>query len=465
MLSVSLIPAAFADVVVEKSPKYVFYIIGDGMGVAQRQIAEIYKRDVTGDDSAQLLMNTFPVSGLNITHSANNKVTDSAAAGTALATGYKANNGAVALLPNGEKPISLITAAQKKGWATGIISTDEITNATPGSFMAHNKSRKNMDEIAQEVASSRVDFIAGGGYGYFIPKNSKLSSERDDHLDLVSRMQKDGYQTFIGKDSAKDFNLWTPSKDEKVVALFTSENMPLELDREITKSNIPSISTISQKAIDVLTKHEKPFFLVIENEGSDTSSHRHDAHALILEVLELDNAVKNAYEFYKKHPTETLIIVTADHETAGLGLGHAKKYFLDLTDVTKTKVSTEHAFAGFKSTDLAVVKAFAQEYFGLSDLSKKEEATLVKAIKKEIKKPSKKSYTGKRPIAMAINNIVSARSGINWTSKKHTAAPVVLTAVGVGSERFSGYLDNTQISKRLAKLLNFKLSEFHSEKN
>jgi alkaline phosphatase len=325
--------------------------------------------------------------------------------------------------------------------------------------MAHNKSRKNMDEIAEDVAISKVDFIGGGGYGYFIPKSSSLGSERDDQLDLVSIMKNNGYKTFIGKDSIKDFNQWTPSKNEKAVALFTPENMPFELDKKFTHSNIPSVSQISKKAIDVLTKHEKPFFLVIENEGTDTSSHRHDAHALILEVLELDNAVENAYEFYKKHPSETLIIVTADHETAGLGLGHHKKYFLDLEAVTKTKVSTEHSFAAFKSTDLKVIKVFAAEYFGLSDLTEKEEATLVKAIKKEIKKPSKKSYTGKRPIAIAINDIVSARSGINWTSLKHTASPVVLTAIGVGSEQFSGYIDNTEVSKRLTKLLKFERSQ------
>jgi alkaline phosphatase len=450
----TLIPTVLADQTV-KSPKYVFMIIGDGMGLAQRELGKLYKRKITRDNSAQLLMNTFPVTGLNMTHSANNLVTDSAAAGTALATGYKANNKAVAYLPDGAKPISLITAAQKRGWATGVITTDEITNATPGSFMAHNKSRKNMDEIAEDVAISNVDFIAGGGYGYFIPKNSRLESMRDDKEDLILQMKQKGYRSFIGENSVNEFVKWTPNDSEKVVALFTAENMPFELDKTFTASNLPSISDMTAKAISVLEKHKKPFFLVIENEGTDTSAHRHDAHALMQEVLELDNATKSAYEFYKKHPEETLIIVTADHETGGLGLGHPKKYFLDLTAALNTKVSTEHSFAGFRSTELGAVKAFASEYFGLTELTEKEEKLLLKAIKKEIKKPSKKSHTGKRPIALAINNIVSARSGINWTSVKHTASPVVLTAIGVGSEQFSGYLDNTEVSKTLSKILNF----------
>lgn len=465
MLSASLIPAAFADVTkhvsADTSPKYVFFIVGDGMGASQRQIAQLYKRQTTGDQSAQLVMNTFPVVSLNITHSHDNTVTDSAAAGTALATGYKANNGSVAMLPNGNKPKSVLTAVQDKGWATGVISTDEITNATPGAFMAHNITRKNMDQIAEDIAKSKVDFIAGGGYGYFLPQNSKLQSERKDGKNLVTDLEGRGYNTFVGASDFAAFKNWKPGKNEKVFAGFSPEGMPFELDRAVTKSNVPSLAQITKKAITVLENHNKPFFLVVEEEGTDTASHRHDAHALIKSVLELDKAVAQAYNFYLKHPKETLIIVTADHETGGLGLGYAKKYGIKLDHLMKTKISSNYAFEHFTSKNLAEIKTFAEENFGLTDLTDKEEALLVEMIKKEQSKPNKVyGAGGKRPIAQAIANIVSTRAGVNWTSVKHTAEPVVLTAIGAGSEKFGGYLDNTQVAKNLADLLNVKLSQF-----
>ena len=317
-----------------------------------------------------------------------------------------------------------------------------------------------MSEIAEDVAVSNVNFLAGGGYSYFVPMNGKIESNRKDKKNLLTEFDKQGYKTFIGEKSFNAFKNYVPSNDDKVFAAFSSDSMPYEIDRKSTNSKIPSLSEISKKAIDVLSKHNKPFFLMIEAEGTDTLSHRHDAHAMIHEALELDKAVKHAYNFYNKHPKDTLIIVTADHETGGLVLGDPKKYFLDISALMKTKGSTIHKFENFKSKDIMEIKVFVKENFGLDMLNKKEEKLLVAAINKELSKPNKKySNAGKRPIAITIANIVSSRSGVSWGSTKHTAVPVVLTAIGAGSENFSGYLDNTQVSKKLASLLDFKLSE------
>ena len=456
-LLVAMIPVAVSAT--GKSPKYVFFIVGDGMGIAQRQIAELYKRKTTNDSSAQLLMNTFPVSGINLTHSADNIVTDSAAAASALATGYKVNNRSISILPDGQKPKSLLVSAMENGWSTGVISTDAITNATPAAFIVHNKSRKNMNEIAEDIAISGVDFIAGGGYSHFVDKDGNLPSAREDNNDLVDVMESRGYRTFVGKDDFTDFKSLNSEGIGKVFAAFSPGDMPFEIDRAMTNSRIPSLSEITQKAIDVLYSHQKPFFLMIETEGTDTSSHLHDSHALIKEILELDRVVKTAYEFYKRHPKDTLIIVTADHETGGLGLGHSKRHHLDLSAIMKTKMSSKRAFSDFESRDIDTIKAFSKANFGLDNMTEKEESILAKAIEKEIAENKKYRNAGMRPIARAVADIVSARSGVNWTSVKHTAAPVILTAVGIGSERFGGYLDNTQVSKNLANLLGLKLSE------
>ena len=160
------------------TPKYVFYFIGDGMGAAQRQVAEYYLQQQKKDPALRLAMDTLPVTGITTTHSADSLITDSAAAGTALAAGVKTNNGVIGLLPDGTKVTTLLEQARDHGMKTGIITSTRLTHATPASFISKNPDRDDENAIAEEFVASGVDYMAGGGYRHFINKASGLKSNR-----------------------------------------------------------------------------------------------------------------------------------------------------------------------------------------------------------------------------------------------------------------------------------------------
>ena len=198
------------------APKYVFYMIGDGLGAAQRQLTEYYVQHQTGDAGRKLLINTFPVAGMNTTHSLDTLVTDSAAAATALATGYKTNNGLIAVDTEGAAlPTVVEEAMAEKEMATGLVSTTRITHATPACFASHNLDRDDENGIAADFVDSGVDFFAGGGLRHFIPAEftaedkdaagKGISSKREDDRNLFEEFEAEGYTTFMGSQGAADF--------------------------------------------------------------------------------------------------------------------------------------------------------------------------------------------------------------------------------------------------------------------
>lgn len=181
-------------------PKYIFYFIGDGLGASQRQLSEFFIQEKDKNPAKKLLMNTFEVAGMNTTHCANTLITDSAAAGTALASGLKTNKGVIGKDTNGKNVTTLIEAARDKGMKTGIITTTRLTHATPAAFVAHNISRYNENQIAEDMLNSNVDFLAGGGIRHFIPQGMKIEngdavgktiqSKRKDDKNLVNAFEK-----------------------------------------------------------------------------------------------------------------------------------------------------------------------------------------------------------------------------------------------------------------------------------
>ena len=240
-------------------PKYVFYMIGDGLGAAQRQVAEYYLQHKTGNDSARLVIDTMPVSGINTTYSADTLVTDSAAAATALASGAKTNNGMIGELPSGAVLKTLVEAAEEKGMGTGLISTTRLTHATPACFAAHNPDRNDENGIAADFTDSGVDFFAGGGARHFISNTDParygatdavghaMKSKRTDGVDVVAEFAAQGYNTFIGSQGARDFVSYTPRGEEQVFAAFTYTHNPYELDRVNQGYECPSLAAMTEK--------------------------------------------------------------------------------------------------------------------------------------------------------------------------------------------------------------------------
>lgn len=426
------------------APKHIFMFIGDGLGSAQRQIAQYYKQTVL-DDNEKLVMDSFPVAGINTTHSLNTLVTDSAAAGTALATGYKTDNGMISTLPNGKKLKTIVKYAQEKNMKTGIITTTRLTHATPAVFASHNESRGNENEIAAEMASSGVDFFAGGGYRNFISKDQK-GSKRKDNKDLVKVLNSKGYETFIGEDSSNKFKK-ANLKDKKVFAAFTSSHLPYEIDRENMKPNLPSLAEITEKGIESLD-NDKGFFMMVEGGRIDHAAHANDAKSIICDTLAFDEAISKAYDFYKKNPNDTLILVVGDHETGGLGLGYGKNYFLKLEQLKDMKISVEDTLQKAYKGDKQAYLKYIDKY--VKNLTSEEKALINKAMKEEDEGKNIGSY---KPTAIAVAHILDKRANLMFTTYAHTGTQIPLSVIGKDANKFSGFIDNTEIAKNVISLI------------
>jgi alkaline phosphatase len=375
----------------EPTAKYVFYFIGDGMGFTHVAAAEAYlaqERGVIGMDP--LCFTQFPVMGEATTFSASNIITDSSAAGTALATGEKTNNGMLCIAPDSTTILTPISVKiHDAGFSVGVMSTTPINHATPAAFFGHNIKRGNYYEIGKELPGTGFEFFAGGGL--YHPKGKEGDAEIPlwDMIPEGDYTLACGYEDFLAK------------KDADRIVLINKEGSedccPYALGRPEGALTLPQIV---DAAITVLERNPKGFFLMAEGGLIDWAAHSQDLAGTIFEVLDFDNAIAVANAFYERHPDETLIVVTADHETGGLALGR-KGYTYDLTVIDDIKNATA-------STSV-------EEYMDSP-----------KAI-----------------------DSVNAKARVGWTTLSHCGGPVPVWAKGVGAARFAGRQDNTDIPKKI----------------
>jgi alkaline phosphatase len=412
-------------------------------------------------------MNKFPVAGINTTQSENSLVTDSAAAGTALATGHKTNNKVISQLPDGTNVKTLLEAAKENEMATGMVTTSQLTHATPATFASHVESRYMPDEIANQYLTSDIDFFAGGGYRYFIPakglnyNGQTLKSKRKDNKNLVQGFDDKGYNTFLSKTDTQKFINFEPKGQEKVFASFSYSHTPYEIDRKRTNAT-PSIAEMTSKGIDTLVNYDSGFFMMVEGARIDHACHANDPAGAIHDVLAFDKAVAKAYEFYRQHPKETLIVVAGDHETGGFGLGFSKQYFLKMENLEKAKVSIDGNLMGVYDGNRDKYFSYIDKNLGLDNLTAKEKKIITNAM--DIVDSGEEydaatygpSYYD--AVAIATTHILSARAGLEWTTYAHSATAIPLSAIGASAEKFGGYKDNTEIATTMADLMNFDLS-------
>ena len=276
------------------APKNIVLLIGDGMGIGHVTAA----RCAGPGQDGRLTIDTMPITGFLITYSANSMVTDSAAAGTALATGAKTNNGTISMSPDGTKLRSILEAARDMGKSTGIISTTSIVDATPAVFVAHVPSRAQSEDIAAQLLASRVNVALGGGKRNFTPESA--GGKRKDGRDILEEAKKRGYDVFDTADAM------AKSTSDRMIGLF-----------DFGPNSEPSIADMTSKAISVLSKNNKGFFLMSEGGLIDPNAHGGNAQGMVKETLMFDEAVRVALEFARKN-SDTLVVVTADHETGGV---------------------------------------------------------------------------------------------------------------------------------------------------
>jgi alkaline phosphatase len=282
----------------------VIFCIGDGMGLGQTTLARMKTTGANG----VLHLERLPIVGIMRTHSANSLVTDSAASGTAMASGVKTNNGMIGMTPDGTKYQTILEATQAKRMTTGLVATSTITHATPAAFASHVKSRGMQGRIAEQLIANRVNIILGGGRQCFLPK-SHPDSKRKDELNLIEEAEKAGY-------------LYIQTPRELRTAQHTHVLGLFQVGPLTTTAPEPSLAELTAKAVSSLSqKAEDPnkpgFFLMIEGSQIDWACHHKDPTAAIRQTLLFDQAVKAAIDFARKD-AHTLVVVTADHETGGL---------------------------------------------------------------------------------------------------------------------------------------------------
>lgn len=279
----------------------VMLFIGDGMGMAQIAAARYHYLGPRG----RLNMERMPVTGLITTHSADNLVTDSAASGTALATGFKTNNGMISITPDGKKVLTILEACRDIGKSTGLVVTSRVTHATPAVFAAHVRSRYHETDIAEYILKTRVNVIFGGGRDYFL-SSKEAGSGRVDDMDLLALAKKSGYQLVTDKKSMAS------SSGAYVLGLF-------QLEALTTFSPEPSLAEMTAKAIQLLSQDPEGFFLMVEGSQIDWECHENEADEVLRQLKLFDEAVKAGIDFALTEG-KTLVIVTGDHETGGMSL-------------------------------------------------------------------------------------------------------------------------------------------------
>ncbi|MCT4599811.1 MAG: alkaline phosphatase [Marinifilaceae bacterium] len=441
---------------VYKTPKYVFMFIGDGMAQVQINASRIAAKTF---NYGELGIDRLPILGEATTNPGSfDHITDSAAAGTALATGNKTSNGTISMNEDGSENYKTIAELAKlKGMKIGIISSVSIDHATPACFYAHNISRSNYTAIASQMATSKFDYFAGG---YSKSKNN-----------IVDEMTSNGYRISSDRNTLNSL-----SKENKNWA-YTGYDSSSALQYAIDKNteNI-SLKEFTEKGIELLD-NDKGFFMMVEGGKIDWACHANDAKAAIYDVLAFDNALKSALNFYEKHPEETLIIVTGDHECGGMTIGFAATgYNIDFSLLKSQNLSFEEfnktvkTWVENKNIDFNDALNIIKEKFGLGDsdinpklaLSEYEIEKLKEAFNKTIDKSLISDndkiykYGNYVPFTVTVTHILNNKAGLSFSSFAHTGVPVPVYAIGAGARLFDGSYDNTDIAKKIIKIAKLK---------
>jgi len=434
-------------------PKYIFIFLADGAGIPHMEITRQYNRLIYNEGLVitDKIMKEGTL-GLMTTHAADSLSTDSAAAATALASGCKAKIGAIGMCADGTVPKTALEIAKGKGMRVGLVTNATVYDASPAAFVSHVPSRRDYAMIVNRYLEFEPYLILGGGRDQFLPK-SQAGSRRSDEADVIASFAKKGYLHVSNKQELAQ------AQRGRVLGLFSLADMSFEIDRD--SKTEPSIYDMTRAAIRLLPENNpRGFVAFIENENVDTAGHLTDIASLIHDYREFDRAVGLAYEFYRKYPQDTLVIVTSDHETGGLSFTMALKDLSstkgknqiagtveDLKKIQSISISLRKAseILGPNPTSAAIDKLM-KDYFS--------SFTLAPDIKEAILKRQPVSRLLYLDVtANALGMMVANNTQAYWQTTSHTNHPVFVAALGPGAEKFRGYQDNTDFGKNLKAIL------------
>ena len=443
---------AFAADTAEK-PKNIIMIIGDGMGPAYTSAYRYYMDNPATNQVESTIFDQLLVgmastysNGTQEHHTKKTFVTDSAAAATALSTGVKTYNQAVALDVNDKPLLTLMEHAKSIGKTTGLVVTSQINHATPASFVAHNTYRYNYNDIADNFFDNRVngklvaDLMFGGGQKYFIRKDRNVAEQ----------FIKAGYQYFDSIDQLSKFDRLP------ALGLFASSGLGYTFDNPVKYRLLKMV----KKATQLLGSPDKGYFLLIEGSMIDWCGHDNDIACAMHEVDGLAKTVEFLKGYVDKRD-DTLLVMTADHETGGLSIG-SDGIYLWKTDVIK-QVKHSITFAVNLLLDRQDPRKVWEQNIGIPiddagvaqiAAAQKVALTAIDASKGADAKKLKSSRTDMRiAFIKQVSDVLARLTLTGWTSINHTGADVQVFAHGKSKTLFNGHQDNTDIAKKLFKLM------------
>jgi alkaline phosphatase len=436
--------------------KYVFFMISDGMGINQAYGANIFN-SANGITDEPLNFTTFQTKGIITTHCANTLVTDSAAAGTALATGTKTNSGSLGTDPDGQPLTDLTELAKAAGYGAGVITSVGVNHATPGAFYAHAQNRNQYDLIARQLIESKVDFAAGGGFNFEKKKPFRGA-------DYVKAAREAGIGVYVGKSEFKNID-----KSRRALLLESTEHNELSLAIDRDSEAQVALSDFTSAAIDYLySNYPQGFFLMIEGGLVDHAAHNTDAVSDFYEINDFAVSVDLVLEFCRQHPEEAVVVVTADHDTGGLALG-AGRYEIHpekLAFQTESKNALTDKFDALKNSGREVsweeVCSLLSESLGLwskVEVSEEQEARFKQLyedifVKKENSLEKNWYATNSRLVAEAVDYL-DRTACYTYPFSSHSGAPVGLFVTGARADEFKSCSDNTDIPKMIRKIANY----------
>lgn len=480
--------------------KYIFYFIGDGMAASQVRLAEAALTSAkfaenyaiqtnTTQQKESLFIRELGVTGLATSNASNRYITDSAAAGTALATGSKTNVGVVSKDPDGNDLKTIAERAKEKGMKVGIVSSVSIDHATPACFYAHTMSRGKYAEISTQLLSSGFDYFGGGSVKW----NSRATDEGTDlataYASYKQRAEEAGFKYVTTK--AEFDNV---GKGETMPVIATLDKLAneqdcsddsalpytIDLSKQTKEDNKITLAQFTQKGIELL-ENEAGFFMMVEGGKIDWTCHANDAASCAYEVVAFDEAIGVALAFAAQHPDETLIVVTGDHDCGGLTIGFAGTGYESAFDLLANSTTSYKLFTSAATAKIAAgepfdkLLKFACEQFGfINNVTGDKEKQIaqsmelsdieVKLLKEAYIKSMKKIndiklddmdiyntlYSYYDPFTTTCTNLLNNKAGVDFTSFSHTAVPVMVFADGANAHLFNGYYDNTDIPQKIA---------------
>ena len=458
LIVLSLLVAGCAP---KQQVKYVFYFIGDGMGVNEVIGTELYNQ-ANGLEPVNFVQ--FPVRNFITTVSANSLVTDSSAAGTALATGVKIDNSSVGVDPDGNPVSNLTEWAHAAGFGTGVATSVGVNHATPASFVAHSDKRSSYEEIAIQMIDSPVDFMAGSTF--LVQRNTGHDAAYYEHkADSAGIAVYKGPGAIQGVDVSRDRVVCLSGKEE--------DSVPYAIDR---KDDDTQLADFVDAGIHYLEARygKKGFFFMVEGGKIDYAGHANDAATCFQEVNDMAVSVDLALTFLARYPKETLIVVTADHETGGLMLGsgryemHPDRLARQHASVDAVTELFREAFfpedKPFKAPSWDAVKAFFTENLGLwgdVEVSERAESDLKAIYDRTFGKGGDRNlsesnlYSENYRLVADVIRYLDRAAGYQWSFGSHSGSPVGLYVTGACAEEFSTVRDNTEIAPLIAKLAGY----------